>query len=330
MNYYSVVPLSIGVTEFRWVSTSVAMPRQAGDSEHMNNNYELVMHCISDDDVKRFDSDGAAVLRNVIAPDWIERMRNAVDAALANPTPAGGNYEASTGRFASDFFVWLQYPEIQAFIFESPLAEIAQRMMRSNKVNFFYDHLLVKEPGTRNPTPWHQDYPYWCVDGWDVISIWVPFDPVGPDNGVVQYVKGSHKLGKFWRPQTFGTYKTGMNTPQSVIDALPGMEDVPDIDGHPGDFELLTWTLEPGDVLVHHARTLHGAGGNRSVDKRRRALATRWTGDDVVYDPRQGTFEQSAKYSFATDGRLPSDAGAPMDSPLFPRVIPRPETDQVS
>ena len=289
----------------------------------MSTNRELAIRSVTDEVIEQFDADGAAVLRSVIPAEWIDRMREAVDAALTNPTPAGGNYESSNGRFASDFFVWLQHPEFRAFIFESPLAEIAQRMMRSSKVNFFYDHLLVKEPGTQNPTPWHQDYPYWCVDGWNVISIWVPFDLAGPENGVVRYVKGSHKLGKFWRPQIFGSYKAGGNTPRSVIDALPGMENVPDIDGSPDDFELLTWTLNPGDVLVHHARTLHGAGGNLSIDKRRRALATRWTGDDVVYDPRPGTFEQSDKYSFATRGRLPAGKGAAMDSPLFPRVIPR-------
>ena len=283
---------------------------------------EFAARCVSEDAIRQFENDGAIVLRNAIPPEWIGRMQAAVDDALAHPTPAGGDYEASSGRFASDFFAWLQNAEFRAFIFESPLAEIAQRLMRSQTVNFFYDHLLVKEPGTLNPTPWHQDYPYWCVDGWNVISIWVPFDPAGPENGVVRYVKGSHRLGKFWRPQTFGTYLAGNNAPKRE-DAMPGMVDVPDIDGHPEEFELLTWSLEPGDVLVHHARTLHGAGGNPSSTVRRRALATRWTGDEVRYDPRPGTFEQAAKYDFATRGRLPGRAGAPMDSELFPRVIPR-------
>ena len=290
-------------------------------------------HCaktppVGDGLVRQFEEDGAAVVRDAIGLDWIVRMQSAIDAALANPTPAGGDYESGSGRFASDFFTWLRYPEIRDFLFESPLAEIAQCFMRSETVNFFYDHLLVKEPGTLNPTPWHQDYPYWCVKGWNVISIWVPFDPAGPENGVVRYVKGSHRQGVFWRPQRFGSYKESTAYANNPInDVLPGMQDAPDIDGRPDDFEVLTWDLEPGDVLVHHARTLHGAGGNLSTQKRRRALATRWTGDGVTYDPRPGTFQHGSKYRFATENRLPPRAGMPMDSKLFPRVIPRKHDD---
>ena len=68
------------------------------------------------------------------------------------------------------------------FALESPAAEIAGRIMQSDKINFFYDQLLVKEPGTHAPTPWHQDQPYWAVSGWQVASLWLPLDPVACDD----------------------------------------------------------------------------------------------------------------------------------------------------
>ena len=45
-------------------------------------------------------------------------------------------------------------------------------------INFFYDFMFVKEPGTREVTRWHQDEPYWAVKGEQVCSVWLPLDPV--------------------------------------------------------------------------------------------------------------------------------------------------------
>ena len=50
--------------------------------------------------------------------------------------------------------------------------------MRSATVRLYHDHVLVKEPGTRTTTPWHQDQPYYNIDGRQNVSMWMPLDPV--------------------------------------------------------------------------------------------------------------------------------------------------------
>ena len=78
---------------------------------------------------------------------------------------------------------------------------------------------------------------------------------------------------------------------------------------------------EPGDVVVHHVMTLHGAPGNAHSDRRRRGLATRWCGDDAVYDPRRAdNEEQSARLAeahrrgaFTEDALTEDDALAAAD-----------------
>jgi ectoine hydroxylase-related dioxygenase (phytanoyl-CoA dioxygenase family) len=95
---------------------------------------------------------------------------------------------------------------------------------------------------------------------------------------------------------------------------------MPTID--PDRHELISWRLEPGDVLAHLGLTIHGADGNPSADRRRRALALRYTGDDAHYDPRPGTFmdmEAVRAYVPAPDIR----AGAQMGGALFPKAWPR-------
>jgi ectoine hydroxylase-related dioxygenase (phytanoyl-CoA dioxygenase family) len=54
--------------------------------------------------------------------------------------------------------------------------------MRSRSARLYHDHMLTKEPGTRQPTPWHQDQPYYNIDGRQNISFWIPVDPVNRDS----------------------------------------------------------------------------------------------------------------------------------------------------
>ena len=143
-------------------------------------------------------------------------------------------------------------------------------------MNFFYDQLLVKEPGTSERTPWHQDQPYWAVAGRQVCSLWVPFDPVAEDT-CVEYVAGSHSWPEF-SPYHFA---------DGTLYADTGLPPLPDIERERDRHRILRFALEPGDCLVFQAMIVHGAPGNRSAN-RRRALATRWTGDDARYCVRPG------------------------------------------
>jgi len=82
--------------------------------------------------------------------------------------------------------------------------------------------------------------------------------------------------------------------------------------------------LEPGDILFHDARAIHGAPGN-STAGRRRALATRWLDQDARYQPMSDRDDIWALLRKA--GQTPPEVdvaiGEPFDSKLFPRVWPR-------
>jgi ectoine hydroxylase-related dioxygenase (phytanoyl-CoA dioxygenase family) len=258
--------------------------------------------------------DGAAVIRGVLSASWIDRLRHAIDDELTHGSPTASEFGGDEGRFYGDVFLWRRSEDFRAIAMDSPLPALAAQLMRATTVHLFYDQLFVKEPGSVEPSPWHQDLPYWPIAGRQIISLWIPADPASPDNGVVSYVRGSHRWGRTFRPQAFG--KSGN---ARAFDDSP-FEPIPDIDaaGH----EFLTWSLEPGDVLVHHAMSIHGATGNRSSDARRRALAIRYAGDDVRYTPRPGTFMDIE----AVRRNVPRPdiaANAPLGGALFPRVWPR-------
>ncbi len=261
--------------------------------------------------------DGAAVLRGVLDQSWIEKMRTAVNEVLASPGEISVEYtpENKQGRYYGDFFIWRRHNAFRDLVFNSSLPRLAADIMESSRVDFFYDQLLVKEPMTAEPTPVHQDLPYWPVRGEQIVSIWVPFDPVTPETGVVQYLKGSHKWGKTFAPEAFSA-DSGFADVYAKMDLEPINEVRDNLD----DFEKITWSLEPGDVIIHHPLTVHFAPGNQSASTRRRALALRYTGDDAVYDARPGTFITNPKIAAVLPKIMLQD-GDPLECELFPCVI---------
>ena len=260
---------------------------------------------ISQDQKDIYHRDGVVKIAGVFDPFWVEFLRKAVEDSLSQPSPMALEYadkEKST-RFFGDQFLWTHNDDFKKFILESEASYIAGELMRATKINMFFDHLLVKEPGSIEPTPWHQDAPYWKIRGEQICSIWFALDDVTEESGGVRYVKGSHATGKWYQPQSF----TGDNRY-----AAAGLEALPDIDATVPPEDIICYDLKAGDCLVHHANVIHGAKGNATSQHRRRGYASRWTGDDVVWDPREGTAD-----IIADPGITP---GGPLDCDLFPVV----------
>lgn len=252
--------------------------------------------------------DGAVVVRGALTAEQVELACDAIDANLEALSPLAKRASSNDdGAFVEDFCNWSRIPAIERFIREAPVAALAAELMGSERVRLYHDHVLVKEPGTRQRTPWHQDLPYYNVDGRLNVSMWIPVDPVSRAS-TLEFVAGSH-LGPWFMPRSFldGQAKW---FPDGTLTELP------DIDGRPDDFRVLGWDLEPGDLVAFHMLTLHTAGG---VDgpNRRRVLSVRFLGDDMVHAPRK--WVTSPPFPGLAD-ELP--AGAPMDHPLFPVLHP--------
>ena len=157
--------------------------------------------------------------------------------------------------------------------------------MQSEQAIFYHEHVLVKEPGATKESPWHHDQPYYPVDGRQICSIWMPLDPV-PVAASLRFVKGSHAWGRTFLPRKFATALNYQLKDSEVAGDTASFETVPDIDGEPDRYQILCWGLEPGDCVVFHGMTLHGAAGNVSLTTSRRVLSTRWVGDDARFAQR--------------------------------------------
>jgi ectoine hydroxylase-related dioxygenase (phytanoyl-CoA dioxygenase family) len=248
--------------------------------------------------------DGAVCIRGAFTPDEVDLARRAIDGNLADLSPGAKRASPDDdGAFVEDFCSWQRIVELEAFVRTSSAARIAGQVMASTAVRFFHDHVLVKEPGTSQRTPWHQDIPYYNVEGTQNVSMWIPVDPVARAVAL-EFVAGSHR-GPWFMPRSFLDEQAKWFPEGSLAE-------LPDIDGDPERHPVIGWELGPGDVVCFHMQTLHRAAGNPGPG-RRRVLSLRFLGDDMVHAPRPWT--TSPEFPGLAD-RLP--AGAPLDDPLFP------------
>src|SRR6202034_320564 len=203
---------------------------------------------------------------------------------------------------------WQDNADYRRFIFESALPETAGRLMRSTTLRLYHDHMLTKEPGTRQQTPWHQDQPYYNVERRQNVSFWIPVDPVNRES-TLELVAGSH-LGPWLMPRSSMDSQAKW-FPEGTLADLPNIEAARDT------FPILGWEMQPGDAVCFHMLTLHGARGVTGPH-RRRVFSVRFLGDDMTHAPRR--WRTSPEFP-GLDAELP--AGSPMNHPLFPEVWPR-------
>lgn len=232
---------------------------------------------LSEATVAAFQRDGAVLVKGLWA-DWVEDLRAGVARNMAEPGPyAAENLKpGEAGRFFDDYCNWQRIPEFERVIKGSDVAEVAAALMQSERVQMFHDHVLVKEPGTAKPTPWHSDGPYYFVQGAQTVSFWSPLDRV--TQASLRCVAGSH----LWEKDVLPTRWLAETAFYPNPDAYMPVPD-PDAEG----MRVLEWEMEPGDAVAFHYRTLHGARGNEAR-ARRRAFSLRLLGEDARYVERPG------------------------------------------
>lgn len=261
---------------------------------------------VAADLIDAYDRDGAVVLRGVFT-DWVDELA----AGVAQNEREPGEYFAENvppgqpGRFWDDYVNWPRISPFERFARESSAAALAAELMGSETVQLFHDHVLVKEPATATPTPWHCDRPYYFVDGRQTVSFWIPLDPVD-EHTTLRLIAGSHRWSRDVVPVRWLAGDDFYPDAASALEAdayLP----VPDPDAEPDRYDVLEWALEPGDAVAFHFGAVHGARGNPGSG-RRRAFSLRLVGDDARYVERPGpTSPPFPGHDMAPGDRLRTD-----------------------
>jgi ectoine hydroxylase-related dioxygenase (phytanoyl-CoA dioxygenase family) len=253
-----------------------------------------------------FQNNGAVCFKQLLSSKEIALLAEGIEYNLKNLSERSkvASSKDDPGYFVEDFCNWQDIDAYEEIVFSSPLAVVAGLLTGSSLVRFYHDHMLVKEAHTQQKTPWHQDQPYYNIEGKQNCSFWIAVDPVVKKNSL-EFVAGSH-LGPWLMPRSFLDNQAKW-FPDGSLAELPKIND------DRAKYPIISWDITPGDVVCFHMLTLHSASG---VDEtRRRVFSARFIGDDVVHAPRP--WRTSPEFTGLADEL---DAGVPMDHPLFPVV----------
>ncbi len=261
---------------------------------------------VTTEEIEEYREIGVVNLKGILGRDWVDLLGNGLDEVFSTSQESFPVFYDSTeiaeqmkqqgvevlddersramshsGRFLTIIGGWTVNENIRKVALESPLSHVAGRLFGSSKVNFYDDQLLCKEPGAKEYTAFHTDEPYYHLKGEQVCGMWVSPDVVTEDASAMQYVRGSHKWPGVFKPNVFVARQTLSSLGLSEEEGE--QNELPDIEGNRDDYDIVTYPSEPGDVIVHQSRLIHGSGPNYTIDSPRRAASLRYTGDDVTY-----------------------------------------------
>jgi len=295
---------------------------------------------VTSDEVENFHNDGYVCLRGIISPASVDYLRKTLenvfnrndgvkrghrtdmteaaaemfqhgDKILISESGVAGQLtfqkQQLSGRFLTEMEVGRWNMEMRKFNLEGPLAEICSSLLKGNRIRFWGDHCFLKEPGSKIRTAFHQDAPYFPFYGNDACVCWVPVDSATKESGTMGYVRGSHQWREF-APNALVTRERMSN--DENVPMLPNIEE------RESEYDIAYFDVEPGDVIVHFPRTVHGSLGNVSNHRRRLAASVRYVGEDVRWVADKAT-EIGVRNTVARKWKLQRDMTKFGSSNLF-------------
>lgn len=225
--------------------------------------------------------DGVVFLPGVLDAAALADAQAAYDWSLAHPGPLASRIPQAT---ASTFYQDLYNPDCltgyRGMLQASPIPGIVADLWDAPDVWFMYEQVFLKEGGEARRTPWHQDSSYLAIAGEHLAVAWVTFDPVAKADSL-EFVRGSH------RGQLYNGSRFELGDDTAPLHPKASLPRLPDIEADRGAWDLVSWAVEPGDLIVFHPAMLHG-GAPTHPGQRRRTLTLRFFGEQSVYDPREG------------------------------------------
>ena len=244
-----------------------------------------------------YETHGVVKLPGLIEPEWVDRILAAIDqTAQRADEPQPPDRDLSFGRGDGRMtirYMWRDVPVVRDFLLRPELAEPIARIVGTQTLRFWFDLTFMHHGGQGGEagvgTPWHHDIAAFTFKGEQLPSLWMAMTPADEKRSRLEFISGSHKTVP-------GFYRTPDN-PRPADGSDDGFLDLPDFDARvaAGEEKLLTWDYEPGDAVIIHPYTIHGAKGNSGgAHGRRVAITTRWLGDDVRFLPTYWAKAQQA------------------------------------
>lgn len=223
--------------------------------------------------IKRFEEDGYLVLPQFCSKEEINKLYKTAleDDAMRKNALDLNDQQGKKTRLSlwftpgNDVFGYLTRSR-------KMVRSVAPLLDSDAPVCHFHSKLMQKEPRVGGAWEWHQDYGYWYKNQFmfpdQLISIMIALTPASKENGCLQVIKGSHKLGRV--NHGFAGEQVGADMVM-VNNALKTME-------------LVYCELRPGDALVFHSNIIHRSEANLSEHPRWSLISCYCSQSNIAYN----------------------------------------------
>lgn len=212
---------------------------------------------LSEAQQKTYETSGFCSPIRVFSPDEAARYRSRFEAYEA---ANGGWYELSKGQ--------------KLYLLQTWAAELAGHEKVLDAVEDVLGpdlmcwglSLFVKDTNDAGYVTWHQDSTYWGLSKPDVVTAWIALSPATRKSGCMKMLPGSHALDQMPHIDTLDQ--------KNLL--TRGQEIAVEVD----ESKAAYLELQPGEISLHHVRTVHASEPNMS-DDRRIGVAVRYIAPDV-------------------------------------------------
>lgn len=204
---------------------------------------------------EKFLRDGYARITGILSAEEIQSVNDALDRYIGTIQPGVTEHVFFEGDRRIQNLLQIRYLERVSHFFakylqDERLISVARDLLGEEVVPQQM-HFFTKPASSGGGTPPHQDgYYFMLLEPVPAVTMWIALEPVDLDNGCLCYVPGSHR-GSIGAHAT--TRRVGFSQGLEASELAVGVR-VP---------------AEPGDLLVHHGKTVHWAGPNRTGRTRR-------------------------------------------------------------
>ncbi|MGF1525755.1 MAG: phytanoyl-CoA dioxygenase family protein [Candidatus Competibacterales bacterium] len=207
---------------------------------------------LTPEDCAFFQANSYIKLKGVLSPGAVLRLRQELVKLLSQAfnTPLDGG---ATERFFSLEMVWLDNPLLREYVLSPRIAKICAELLGVSRVRLYHDNVLSKEPGCGR-TPWHYDDHHFPLATHDVVTAWIPAQPIPPAMGPLAFA-GPMDVYKLVESLEFNKFDTSYDRQVAEFFKANGIA-VED-----GPFEI-------GEVSFHHNLNFHTAEANRTRQSR--------------------------------------------------------------
>jgi len=209
---------------------------------------------LSNDQIKSWNHDGYLMVEELFMREEIDLLLK-IARADQHIARANGRRDAAGRVSKLDLRNELHEDTYSAFVRCRRVVDVVEQLL-GDEVYHFHHKMMLKEPLVGGAWEWHQDYGYWYENSAclypDLASCLIAVDDASRENGCLQVLRGSHKLGRINHGSTGTQVGADMERVEAAMKQL----------------ELVHCEMKPGDALFFHSNTLHRSDQNRSLNPR--------------------------------------------------------------